>query len=90
VVPAAAIVQDEGGGKHVMVVGADNIAHRHEVQVGVEANGLVQVLSGIDAGMSVITVGSYALEDGTHVRMASAAEATGTRASPADGGGNNQ
>ncbi|MGC9292258.1 MAG: efflux RND transporter periplasmic adaptor subunit [Acidobacteriaceae bacterium] len=90
VVPAAAIVQDEGGGKHVMVAGADNIAHRHEVQVGVEANGQVQVLSGMDAGMSVITVGSYALEDGTHVRVTPAAKATGTRVLPIDGGGSNQ
>ncbi|HEX4021927.1 MAG TPA: efflux RND transporter periplasmic adaptor subunit [Acidobacteriaceae bacterium] len=69
VIPVSALVQDEGGGKHVMVVGAYNVAHRQEVTVGVEANGLMQILSGIHAGMQIITVGSYAMDDGTHVKV---------------------
>lgn len=74
VVPSSAVVQDEGGGKHVMVAGADNIAHRHEVKVGATANGLTQVLSGLRAGDQVITVGAYALDDGTHVLVATSGQ----------------
>jgi HlyD family secretion protein len=69
VVPTAAIVEDAGGGKHVMVVGTDNIAHRHEVQVGVQSGDETQILSGIQAGQQIVTVGAYALDDGTHVQV---------------------
>lgn len=86
VIPAAAILQDEGGGKHVMVVGTDNIAHRREVQVGVETNGQVQILSGVNAGMQVITVGSYAMDDGTHVKIVPAAVVDKESAGTATGG----
>lgn len=69
VVPSSAIVENAGGGKHVMVVGPDNVAHRHEVQVGVQSGDDTQILSGIQAGEQVVTVGAYALDDGTHVRV---------------------
>ena len=72
VVPASAVVQSAGGGKQVMVVGPDNVAHTHEVKTGVETNGQVQILSGLDAGMQVVTVGSYAMDDGTHVKVMTA------------------
>lgn len=74
VVPTAAIVVNSGGGKHVMVVGPDNIAHRHEVKVGAQADGVTQILSGIQPGVQVITVGAYALDDGTHVRIVQPAD----------------
>ena len=69
VVPTAAIVEDAGGGKHVMVVGADDIAHRHEVKLGVQSGGDTQIFSGIQAGEQIVTVGAYALDDGTHVQV---------------------
>lgn len=68
-VPTAAIVEDQGGGKHVMVIGSDNIAHRREVTTGVQDAGQTQILSGIEPGVQVITVGAYALDDGTRVRV---------------------
>ncbi len=71
VVPISALVQDVNGGTHVMVVNADQIAHTQKVQVGVEADGQAQILSGLAGGVKVVTVGSYAMEDGTHVRVAS-------------------
>ena len=70
IVPTAAIVEDAGGGKHVMVVGPDNIAHQREVKVGAQSGDDTQVLSGIQPGDRVITVGAYALDDGTHVQVA--------------------
>lgn len=69
VVPTSAIVEDEGGGKHVMVVGTDNIAHRREIKVGAQSGDDTQILSGIQPGDQVITVGAYALDDGTQVRV---------------------
>ena len=69
IVPTAAIVENAGGGKHVMVVGADNIAHQREVEVGAQSGDDTQVLSGIQPGDQVITVGAYALDDGTHVQV---------------------
>jgi multidrug efflux pump subunit AcrA (membrane-fusion protein) len=88
VVPAAAIVQNAGGGQHVMVVGADNIARQREVKVGIESEGQAQILSGITAGAQIITVGAYAMDDGTHVRVVPAPDAppqqTGTTSGGAD------
>ena len=69
VVPTASVIEDEGGGKHVMVVGADNIAHPHEIKVGAVSGEDTQILSGIQPGDQVITVGAYGLDDGTHVRI---------------------
>lgn len=69
VVPTQAVVQDAGGDKHVMVVGPDNIAHRHAIQAGVQSGSDTQILSGIQPGAEVITVGAYAMDDGTHVRV---------------------
>lgn len=81
VVPSTAVVENEGGGQHLMTIGADSVAHRCEVKLGVQANGETQVLSGIDAGAKVITVGAYALDDGTKVQVveqAKEAAKTGT------------
>lgn len=69
-IPVAALVQSAGGGEHVMVVGADSIAHARTVHVGVESDGQAQILSGLDAGAQVITVGAYAMDDGTQVQVA--------------------
>lgn len=91
VVPTAALVEDASGGKHVMVVGADNVAHTQPVKVGAEADGQAQILSGITAGMQVVTVGAYAMDDGTkvHVQVAGVNQASATEqagaADPATG-----
>ena len=78
VVPIAALVQDANGGTHVMAVGADNIAHTRRVKVGDQADGQVQILSGINAGEQVVTVGSFAMDDGTHVKVVPAGDGAAT------------
>ncbi len=70
VVPSAALVEDAGGGKHVMVVGADSIAQARTVQTGTESDGMTQILSGLNAGEEVITTGAYAMDAGTKVHVA--------------------
>lgn len=84
VVPTASVVEDEGGGKHVMVVGADNIAHRRAIKVGPQSGDDTQILSGIQPGEQVITVGAYALDDGTHVRVVQPASEDKPSAGSAD------
>lgn len=88
VVPAAAIMQNAGGEQHVMIVGADNVAHSQEVKIGIESEGQAQILSGIVAGAQVITVGAYAMDDGTQVRVVTAPDAPPQQTSMTSGGGN--
>jgi RND family efflux transporter MFP subunit len=73
VVPADSLVTTPAGGKGVMVVGADSVAHLKEVSTGIEDNGLVQIVSGVSPGDQVITKGAYALDDGTKVKVVSGA-----------------
>jgi HlyD family secretion protein len=71
VVPAESLVTTPAGEKAVMIVGTDGVAHMKKVSVGIQDNGLVQILSGISAGDQVITEGAYGLDDGTRVKATS-------------------
>ena len=75
-VPVESLVTTPSGRKAVMVVGSDGVAHMREVSTGIEDNGLVQITSGISSGDQVITGGSYALDDGTRVKVVTGADAT--------------
>jgi HlyD family secretion protein len=75
VVPRAALVRRDG--KDVVLVVKDGIAHEQEVQVvhtagpasGAETVGL---RGGLQAGETVVSVGSYEIEDGAHVKPVAA------------------
>jgi HlyD family secretion protein len=69
VVPAAAVFQSEEAGSYVMVAGSDGKAHQKKVQMGIRNRDSVQILSGINSGDPVITVGGYGLPDGTAVKV---------------------
>lgn len=73
VVPAESLVTTPAGKKAVMIVGADGFAHIRDVSVGIQDNGLVQILSGISVGDRVVTEGAYGLDDGTKVKVISGA-----------------
>ena len=62
------------GSKSVMVVGADGAAHKKAVQLGISDGEDVQVTQGLDGSETVITTGSYGLDDGTKVKIGKAAE----------------
>ena len=67
-VPVTALQLEEGTRKGiVMVVDAKQIAHRKEVEVGDLMGEKRVVLSGLQAGETVITVGGYELPDATQV-----------------------
>ena len=69
VVPASAILNQPDGSKAVMVVGADNRAHLHAVQLGIHSSDGDQITSGLSAGQQVIVTGAFGLPDNTQVKV---------------------
>jgi multidrug efflux pump subunit AcrA (membrane-fusion protein) len=82
VVPAAAVYKSEEAGDYVMLAGSDKKAHLTKVKVGIKNKELAQIESGLKVNDSVITVGGYALPDGTQITVEAtpAAEEKGTAA----------
>ncbi len=66
-VPAAAVLNDEGR-SYVYVARADVVEKRF-VQVGVGADGFVQVTAGLEPGEKVVVEGSGGLMDGTPIEV---------------------
>ena len=76
VVPVAAVSleasnADEGT---VMVVDAANVAHETKVTVGIRTPEVVQIVSGLQGGETIVVEGNYALPDGTKVEVSEEAE----------------
>jgi HlyD family secretion protein len=82
VVPASAVYKSEEAGDYVMLAGSDKKAHLTKVKVGIKNKELAQIESGLKVNDSVISVGGYALPDGTQiiVEATPAAEEKGTTA----------
>jgi HlyD family secretion protein len=72
-IPASALLTAQDGSTSVMVMGADGVAHKKPVQVGIRDGDDVQILNGITSADMVITEGAYGLDDGTKVKLAAAA-----------------
>lgn len=75
VAPAAALLNSDEGGEKVMVAGADSLAHERNVDVGVRAGDVVQILSGVKAGEQVITQGALGLDDKAKIQIAKPGDA---------------
>jgi RND family efflux transporter MFP subunit len=70
IVPTEAIqTAQDNSSKSVMVIGADGVAHKRTVTLGIQTPESVQILDGISASDMVITTGAYALDDGTKVKI---------------------
>jgi HlyD family secretion protein len=69
VVPASAVYKSEEAGDFVMLAGSDKKAHLTKVKVGIKTKELAQIESGVKENDSVITVGGYALPDGTQIKI---------------------
>ena len=80
VVPSSAVVNQPDGGKAVMVVGPDNRAHVQPVQIGIQNDTEVEILSGVKVNQKVITAGAYGLPDNTQVKIESSSEPAKTEA----------
>jgi len=66
VVPIAALVP-EGDGFLVFVVDSGRVAHTRAVTVGGRTESLVEILTGLAAGETVVTTGAYGVEDGVKI-----------------------
>jgi HlyD family secretion protein len=69
VVPASAVYKSEEAGDFVMLAGSDKKAHLTKIKVGIKTKELAQIESGVKENDSVITVGGYALPDGTQIQI---------------------
>jgi multidrug efflux pump subunit AcrA (membrane-fusion protein) len=73
VVPVAAILPGEEGGTAVLTVSSDSVAHKRLVTLGVREGKQVQVLSGVNPGEEVVTVGGMGLDDKAKVKIVTTA-----------------
>ena len=72
-VPTEAVQRSpETGGKMVMVIAADGTAKRRDVSVGISTKEKTQILEGLKETDTVITAGSFGLDDGTKVKIEAA------------------
>ena len=69
VVPTPAVFKTTEGADYVMIAGSDGHAHLKTVPIGVRNPEFSQVLSGVNAGEPIITVGGYALPDNTQIKI---------------------
>ena len=67
-VPAEAVLTAPTGERYVFVVNQGK-AHRQVVEVGIEQEETIQVLSGLQPGQRVVVAGQAALRDGQPVRV---------------------
>lgn len=73
-IPLASVLTAQDGSKSVMIVGSDGLAHRKSVKLGIQDDQDVQVVSGLGTGDTVITEGAYGLDEGTKVKVGTAAD----------------
>lgn len=69
IVPAQAVLTDEAGKKSLMVVGSDSVAHKIDVETGIQNADSIQILSGVKPGEQVVSTGAYGLADNTKVKI---------------------
>lgn len=69
VVPASAVYKSPESGDYVLLAGSDGKAHLTQVKLGIRSKELAEIQSGLKEGDSVITVGGYALPDGTKIKI---------------------
>jgi len=90
VVPASAVYKSEEAGDYVMLAGSDKKAHLTKIKVGIKTKELAQIESGIKENDSVITVGGYALPDGTQIKIEAAPAPEPEKGAADEKGGNDK
>jgi membrane fusion protein (multidrug efflux system) len=69
-VPSSALFQNARNDSwYLYTIGADGLAHRVAVKVGIRDDGRAQIIKGVTPGQLVITSGGYALSDGLRVKL---------------------
>lgn len=75
VVPSSAVYKSPENGDYLLLAGSDGKAHLAKVKIGIRSKELAEIQSGLKQDDSVITVGGYALPDGTKIKIEAAAPA---------------
>lgn len=75
VIPSDAILTSNGT-QYVFIV-EDNVAHYVEITTGLTGSGVTEVLSGLEAGQQLVTVGQAYLTEGDAVRIVGDGSETG-------------
>lgn len=86
IVPAQALVTDEEGKKSVMVIGSDSMAHKRDVETGIQTADSIQIVSGVKPGEQIVSAGAYGLPDNTKVKVEAPAAPGGDQTKGAQGG----
>ena len=76
VVPEQSIVLRPAGA--VVYVISDNVAHAHPVKTGIQRDGMIEILDGIQPGWIIAVDGAALLSDGAKVSVRTATPATST------------
>jgi HlyD family secretion protein len=71
-VPVSSILTAQDGTKSVMVVGTDGAAHKKPVELGIQDGDEVEITKGLTTADTVITSGSYGLDEGAKVKVGKA------------------
>jgi membrane fusion protein (multidrug efflux system) len=66
-IPKRAVLEEDGV-SYVFVTGKDS-ATRTKVKLGYSSEGMVEVVSGVNEGQSVVVAGQGALKEGTKIRI---------------------
>jgi multidrug efflux pump subunit AcrA (membrane-fusion protein) len=68
-VPVSSILTAQDGSKSVMIVGTDGAAHKKAVELGIQDGDDVQITKGLATSDTVISNGSYGLDEGARVKV---------------------
>ena len=68
VIPQSAVLAENSGPGHVVVIGKDGLTHSRDVTTGIQQGTLVQILTGLHAGEQIVVSGAYGLPDKTKVQ----------------------
>lgn len=69
VVPDKAVVKQPGSGNHYVYVYSDGIVHYNRVELGQRLGDTYELISGVEPGSEVVTVGQAKLANGIKVRL---------------------
>ncbi len=68
VVPRSSLLY-AGAQSYVYVVDTNNVAHRRNVEIGMQVSDVVQIISGLEMGERLVIQGQSLLTDGAAVRI---------------------
>ncbi len=69
VVPRSSLLYAGGAQSYVYVVDTNNVAHRRNVEIGMQVSDVVQIISGLEMGERLVIQGQSLLTDGAAVRI---------------------